>query len=44
VRVPDSGHYLQFDRPDLVIAAVREVVDHVRGRAAAPATTGGSRN
>jgi pimeloyl-ACP methyl ester carboxylesterase len=44
VRVPDSGHYLQFDRPDLVIGAVREVVDHVRGRAAAPATTGGSQN
>jgi len=36
VRVPDAGHYLQFDRPDLVIAAVREVVDSVRQRAAAP--------
>lgn len=24
--VPDSGHYLQIDRPDLVIAAVAEVV------------------
>jgi pimeloyl-ACP methyl ester carboxylesterase len=42
VRVPDSGHYLQFDRPDLVIGAVREVVGHVRGGAAAPATAGGS--
>jgi pimeloyl-ACP methyl ester carboxylesterase len=36
VRVPDAGHYVQFDRPDLVIAAVREVVDSVRQRAAAP--------
>jgi hypothetical protein len=26
----------QFDRPDLVIAAVREVVESVRQRAAAP--------
>jgi pimeloyl-ACP methyl ester carboxylesterase len=23
--VPDSGHYLQLDRPDLVVDAVREV-------------------
>lgn len=35
VRVLDAGHYVQFDRPDLVIAAVREVVDSVRARAAA---------
>ena len=28
--VPDAGHYLQFDRPDAVIAAVRSVVDRVR--------------
>ncbi len=28
--VPDAGHYIQIGRPDLVIAAVREVVDTVR--------------
>jgi hypothetical protein len=28
--VPDATHYIQFDRPDMVIAAVREVVDTVR--------------
>jgi len=28
--VPDAGHYIQIDRPDLVIAAVREVVGDVR--------------
>jgi pimeloyl-ACP methyl ester carboxylesterase len=28
--VPDATHYIQFDRPDIVIAAVREVVDTVR--------------
>jgi pimeloyl-ACP methyl ester carboxylesterase len=28
--VPDSTHYIQFDRPDVVIAAVREVVGDVR--------------
>jgi pimeloyl-ACP methyl ester carboxylesterase len=28
--VPDSTHYIQFDRPDVVIAAVREVVARVR--------------
>ncbi len=28
--VPDASHYIQFDRPDLVIAAIREVVDQVR--------------
>lgn len=26
----DAGHYIQFDRPDVVIAAVREVVARVR--------------
>jgi pimeloyl-ACP methyl ester carboxylesterase len=31
VRIPDSGHYVQFDRPALVIGAVREVVAAVRG-------------
>jgi hypothetical protein len=28
--VPDASHYIQFDRPDLVIAAVKEVVGKVR--------------
>ncbi len=28
--VPDAGHYIQFDRPDIVIAAVRAVVEKVR--------------
>jgi pimeloyl-ACP methyl ester carboxylesterase len=28
--VPDAGHYLQFDRPEAVIAAVQSVVDSVR--------------
>lgn len=28
--VPDAGHYIQIDRPDVVIAAVREVVSDVR--------------
>ena len=28
--VPDATHYIQFDRPDLVIAAVKEVVHDVR--------------
>lgn len=28
--VPDSTHYIQFERPDVVIAAVREVVNDVR--------------
>lgn len=32
--VPDAGHYIQIDRPDLVIAAVREVVGEVRADAA----------
>ncbi len=30
--VPDATHYIQFDRPDLVIGAVREVVSEVRGQ------------
>ena len=29
--VPDTGHYIQLDRPQIVIAAIREVVDDVRG-------------
>jgi pimeloyl-ACP methyl ester carboxylesterase len=28
--VADSSHYIQFDRPDVVIAAVVDVVDQVR--------------
>jgi pimeloyl-ACP methyl ester carboxylesterase len=28
--IPDTGHYLQFDRPDAVIAAVNAVVERVR--------------
>ncbi len=28
--VPDAGHYIQFDRPDIVIEAVRSVVEKVR--------------
>lgn len=32
--VPDSGHYIQIDRPDIVIAAVDRVVDAVRARQA----------
>ena len=36
--VPDATHYIQFDRPDVVIAAVKEVVNDVRtGGAAAGA-------
>lgn len=32
--VPDAHHYIQFERPDLVIAATRAVVDSVRRRGA----------
>jgi hypothetical protein len=28
--VANASHYIQFDRPDVVIAAVREVVARVR--------------
>jgi pimeloyl-ACP methyl ester carboxylesterase len=28
--LPDSSHYVQFDRPDVVIKAVQDVVDQVR--------------
>jgi pimeloyl-ACP methyl ester carboxylesterase len=31
--VPDATHFIQVDRPDMVIAAVREVVDRVRADA-----------
>ncbi len=30
--VPNTSHYIQFYRPQVVIAAIREVVDDVRGR------------
>lgn len=30
--VPDAGHYIQYDRPDLVVAAVLSVVNSVRTR------------
>ena len=32
--VPQSAHYIQFDQPQAVIAAVREVVEQVREKAA----------
>jgi pimeloyl-ACP methyl ester carboxylesterase len=31
--VPDAGHYIQIDRPDVVISAVRDVVEAVRADA-----------
>ncbi|MGB3846733.1 MAG: alpha/beta hydrolase [Sphingopyxis sp.] len=33
--VPDAGHYIQIDRPDVVIAAVNQVVEAVRAEGAA---------
>lgn len=30
--VDDASHYVQFDRPDVVIAAVRDVVERVRAK------------
>lgn len=41
--VPDATHYIQIDRPDVVIRAVREVVDSVRARTAAPAPADSAR-
>jgi hypothetical protein len=35
--VNDASHYIQFDRPDVVIAAVRSVVESVRGARGATA-------
>ena len=35
--VPDASHYIQYDRPDVVVAAVEEVVADVRARSAAAA-------
>ena len=29
----DAGHYIQFDRPDAVIAAIQEVVECIRSEA-----------
>lgn len=34
--VPDASHYIQFDRPDVVIRVTREVVDAVRAAAVTP--------
>jgi hypothetical protein len=34
--VRDASHYIQFDRPDVVISAVREVVARVRARLIRP--------
>jgi pimeloyl-ACP methyl ester carboxylesterase len=36
--VPDATHYIQFDRPDVVIAAVRETVGAVRSGGATEVT------
>ena len=30
IRVPESGHWIQLERPDLVVAAVRELVEQNR--------------
>lgn len=38
--VPDATHYIQFDRPDVVVVAVRAVVDTVRGDGIAEQPTG----
>jgi pimeloyl-ACP methyl ester carboxylesterase len=38
--VADSGHYIQHDRPDLVVKAVNEVVAAVRAEAGASAAKG----
>ena len=29
--VPDSSHYIQFERPDIVISAIQKVISEVRG-------------
>ncbi len=39
--VPDSTHYIQFGRPDIVIAAVKEVVGDVRAGSSAKAPAKG---
>jgi hypothetical protein len=35
----NSGHYIQLDRPDVVIAAVRQVVDQARHEESRPEST-----
>jgi len=35
VAVPDAGHYIQFDQPEAVIAAIRKMVVNLRSREAA---------
>ena len=39
ILVPDASHYIQDDRPDIVIAAVRKVVGLVRSPVAVPPGT-----
>jgi len=34
LHVPDASHYIQLDRPDLVVGAVKDVVTAVRAKAA----------
>ena len=36
-RAARSGHYIQRDEPDLVVAAIRRVVDAARAQAPVPA-------
>lgn len=36
IRLEDAHHYIQFERPDAVIDAIREVVEDVRGSRGAP--------
>lgn len=38
--VPDATHYIQFDRPDIVVAAVRDVIGTVRADGVAAYPTG----
>ena len=37
--VPDATHYIQFDRPDIVVRAVREVIGAVRNASVTDTTT-----
>jgi pimeloyl-ACP methyl ester carboxylesterase len=37
IRVAEGGHWLQLDRPELVVAAVKELVEKARNK---PAATG----
>jgi pimeloyl-ACP methyl ester carboxylesterase len=36
VRLEDAQHYIQFERPDAVIEAIREVVASLRAQEAQP--------